>query len=88
MITIPPLLHQLVVDNKIDPMALKVYRFFKMYSDFDIETSKGRILSDLEMDSDTFERLLKQLEEYGFMERIRHPGKSSEYRTKAGMAYR
>jgi hypothetical protein len=41
-------------------MASKVYRFFKMYEFNDDQTLKGTILSDLEMDNDTFEKLLKQ----------------------------
>lgn len=88
MINIPPLLHQLILDDKIDPMASKVYRFFKVYENYDFKTLKGTILSDLEMDNDTFGRLLKQLEDYGLIERTRRPGKTSIYKTKAGIIYK
>jgi DNA-binding MarR family transcriptional regulator len=82
MITVPPLLHQLVVNNKIDPMATKVYRFLKLNDFNDEEPNLGRLLSDLEMDYNTFNSLVKALEEYGFIERVKRPGKTSKYNIK------
>lgn len=80
MILIPPLLYSLVAEGKIDPIATKVYRTFKVYK-FNSENnlSLGRILSDMELDEKDFRKAFKQLEDYGFITRIRKPGKNSEY---------
>lgn len=80
MILIPPLLYSLITDGKIDPISVKIYRIFKVYK-FNNEKnlSLGKILSDVELEEKEFRRAFTQLEDYGFITRIRKPGKNSEY---------
>jgi len=80
MIIIPPLLFSLISDGKVDPLATKVYRIFKVYQFNSIKNlSLGRILSDTELNEKEFRRAFKQLEDYGFITRNKIPGKNSEY---------
>jgi len=81
MIIIPPLLFSLISEGKIDPIATKVYRIFKVYQFENIkDLSLGRILVDTELNEKEFRRAFKQLEDFGFIERIKRPGKNSEYK--------
>jgi predicted transcriptional regulator len=80
MILIPPLLYSLISEGKVDPLATKIYRIFKVYQfNSEKELSLGKILSDVELNEKEFRRAFKQLEDYGFITRIRKPGKNSEY---------
>jgi DNA-binding transcriptional regulator GbsR (MarR family) len=80
MIIIPPLLYSLISEGKIDPIATKVYRIFKVYQfNSNNDLSLGRILSDTELSEKEFRRAFKQLEDYGFITRTKRPGKTSEY---------
>lgn len=83
MILIPPLLYSLITDGKIDPISVKIYRIFKVYKFENITNlSLGRILVDTELNEKDFRRAFTQLEDYGFIERIKKPGKNSEYLIK------
>jgi len=79
MVNIPPLLYSLIVDNKVDPMCVKVYRMLKVYDFNSKKNDLGTILSDLEMKDKEFRVYIKQLEDYGFIERKRNPGKKTDY---------
>jgi len=80
MIIIPPLLFSLISEGKVDPIATKVYRIFKVYQFESIkDLSLGRILVDTELNEKEFRKAFKQLEDYGFITRIKKPGKNSEY---------
>jgi len=79
MVVIPPLLYSLIAENKIDPMCAKVYRILKVYDFNSKKNSLGTILSDMEMDETSFRKYIKQLEDYGFIERKRNPGKKTDY---------
>lgn len=80
MILIPPLLYSLISEGKVDPVASKIYRIFKVYKFNDAKNlSLGKILSDVELDEKEFRTAFKQLEDYGFITRIKKPGKNSEY---------
>ena len=81
MIVIPPLLYSLIADNKIDPIAVHIYKIFKVYNfNSDHCPSLGKILADTGLQEKEFRRAFKQLEDFGFIERIKHPGKNSEYK--------
>lgn len=74
------MLYSLISEGKVDPIATKVYRIFKVYKFNDAKNlSLGKILSDVELNEKEFRRTFTQLEEHGFIERIRKPGKNSEY---------
>ena len=79
MIKIPNVLILLATESKIDPQAIKVYRFIKMYENNNKKPSKGTILSDLEMDVKVFEYYYKQLESNNIIERVRKPGEPTSY---------
>lgn len=81
MVVIPPLLYSLIAENKIDPIAVHIYKIFKVYNfNSDHSPSLGKILADTELDEKEFRRSFKQLEDYGFIKRIKRPGKNSEYK--------
>lgn len=88
MVNIPPLLYSLIVDNKIDPMCVKVYRVLKIYDFNSKKNDLGTILSDMEMEEKDFRKYIKQLEDYGFIERKRNPGKKTDYKIMPSMEIR
>lgn len=61
-------------------MCVKVYRILKVYEFNSEKNDLGTILSDMEMDEASFRKYIKQLEDYGFIERKRNPGKKTDYK--------
>jgi DNA-binding MarR family transcriptional regulator len=84
MLVIPPLLFSLITEDKVSPISVKVYKILKIYQVNDEVHDLGTILSDMEIDYPTFLKCTKQLIDYGFVERIKHPGKKTEYKVLNG----
>jgi len=84
MILIPPLLYSLITENKINALAVKVYRILKMYSANDMKPKLDTILNDTELSEKDYRVCLEQLKDHGFVEIVRKPGNPTEYKILTG----